>query len=255
MPNMAKLVECGTLQRMESTLPCVSSVAWTSFRTGVNPGQHGITGFTDRRPLTYKIYFPTTENLPIPTLEEHASGLGLKVFVMGMPVNYPPVKLRDGVSIGCFLSPSLERAVHPREALDDLNQVNYQLDVNAALAATDPPRLIKDLFQVTDGYRDAMFRFWDRQSWDLMMIHIMSTDRLHHFMWDQYGDKEAPYHNDFIKLYSPIDEIIGDVASRLEENTLLMMLSDHGFCAIRSEVNMNVWLQQEGFLRFQTNSP
>jgi predicted AlkP superfamily phosphohydrolase/phosphomutase len=52
-----------------------------------------------------------------------------------------------------------------------------------------------------------------------------------------------------------VDEVIGEVAARLDEDTLLMMLSDHGFCAVIKEVNLNVWLQQEGFLRFQTSTP
>jgi predicted AlkP superfamily phosphohydrolase/phosphomutase len=52
-----------------------------------------------------------------------------------------------------------------------------------------------------------------------------------------------------------LDEIIDEVVSELDENTLLMMLSDHGFCGVKTEVNLNVWLQQEGLLRFQTNSP
>lgn len=255
MPNAARLLQQGTLRRMESTLPCVSSVAWTSFRTGVNPGQHGITGFTDRLPGSYKTYFPTTSHLTIPTYEEHADCLGLKVFVMGMPLNYPPVPLTNGVSVGCFLSPSIEKAVDPPETLDQLKAVNYRIDVEAGLASKDPGRFIEQLFDTTDGYRNAMFRIWDREDWDLMMIHFMSTDRLHHFMWDQYEDPDAAHHKDFLRLYSRIDEIIGEVASRIQDDTLLMMLSDHGFCGVKYEVNTNVWLQQEGFLRFQTSSP
>src|SRR5829696_6088115 len=88
MPRMARLVESGTLQRMESTMPCVSSVAWTSFRTSVNPGQHGITGFTDRRPSTYKIHFPTMKCILTSTLEKYAAFSGLKVVMTGMTVNY-----------------------------------------------------------------------------------------------------------------------------------------------------------------------
>jgi predicted AlkP superfamily phosphohydrolase/phosphomutase len=254
MPHMARLIEAGTLRRMESTLPCVSSVAWTSFRTGLNPGQHGITGFTDRRPGTYKIHFPTTKSILQHTLEEYADLTGLKVVLTGMPVNYPPVKLKNGISVGCFLAPTIEKAVCVPEVLDELRQMDYRLDVNASLA-TDPPRLLSDIFYVTERYREAMFRFWEQQAWDLMMIHFMSTDRLHHFMWDQYEDPDAPYHQDFLNLYRRLDEIIGEVASRLDEDTLLMMLSDHGFCRVKSEVNLNVWLRQEGLLRFQSSTP
>jgi predicted AlkP superfamily phosphohydrolase/phosphomutase len=253
MPNMAKLAAAGTLRRMESTLPCVSSVAWTCFRTGRNPGQIGLTGFTDRRPRTYKTYFPQSTALPLPTMEEYAANMGLKVMVMGMPVNYPPVKVKNGVSIGCFLSPTLEKAVYPVEILDTLKRLDYRIDVNTSLAA-EPERFIQDVFAVTERYRDTLFHFWEKEKWDLMMIHFMTTDRMHHFMWDQ-SDEAAPYHKDFLELYSRIDGIIGEVAGKIDDDTLLMLLSDHGFCGIKREVNLNVWLQQEGFLRFQSSAP
>src|SRR5215213_3244785 len=139
MPRLARLVECGTLQRMESTMPCVSSVAWTSFRTGVNPGEHGITGFTDRRPGTYKTHFPTTNSILPITLEEYSDFMQRKVVIIGMPVNYPPVQLKHGISVGCFLSPKLDKAVSPPEVLDELKQMDYRLDVDTSLVS-DPPR-------------------------------------------------------------------------------------------------------------------
>ena len=77
------------------------------------------------------------------------------------------------------------------EVLDELRRIDYRLDVNVSLAS-DPPRFLADIVYVTERYREAMFKFWDQQAWDLMMIHFMTTDRLHHFMWDQYEDPSAP---------------------------------------------------------------
>ncbi|HEX8087996.1 MAG TPA: alkaline phosphatase family protein, partial [Blastocatellia bacterium] len=45
MPRMAELIGSGTLLQMDTSLPDISSVAWTSFMTGANPGRHGIYGF------------------------------------------------------------------------------------------------------------------------------------------------------------------------------------------------------------------
>ena len=53
-PNAARLVEQGSLLRMDSMWPWVSSVAWSTMMTGVNPAKHGIFGFIDRDPATYK---------------------------------------------------------------------------------------------------------------------------------------------------------------------------------------------------------
>ena len=47
MPNLRDMARSGSFVRMETALPPVSSVAWASFMTGNNPGEHGIFGFTD----------------------------------------------------------------------------------------------------------------------------------------------------------------------------------------------------------------
>ena len=68
MPRMAALRRAGTLARMTSTLPTVSSVSWSSFMTGVNPGRHGIFGFTDVTRDSYALSFPNYGHLRAPTL-------------------------------------------------------------------------------------------------------------------------------------------------------------------------------------------
>ena len=46
MPNTKRLISSGTFRKMQSSIPEVSSVAWSSMITGTNPGTHGIFGFT-----------------------------------------------------------------------------------------------------------------------------------------------------------------------------------------------------------------
>src|SRR3990172_4099646 len=53
MPNTSALVKTGTLRRMTTSLPEVSSFAWTSFMTGVNPGRHGKRSIVINVPSTY----------------------------------------------------------------------------------------------------------------------------------------------------------------------------------------------------------
>lgn len=53
LPNMKKLAELGRFQRLATTFPAMSPVAWSSFATGVNPAKHGIYDFLVRDPKTY----------------------------------------------------------------------------------------------------------------------------------------------------------------------------------------------------------
>ena len=48
LPNMAQLKEQGCYQRLATTTPAISPVAWSSFQTGVNPGAHNIFDFLTR---------------------------------------------------------------------------------------------------------------------------------------------------------------------------------------------------------------
>jgi hypothetical protein len=54
LPNLAKLKEQGGYQRMQTTCPPLSPVAWSSFATGSNPGKHNIFDFISRDPHSYQ---------------------------------------------------------------------------------------------------------------------------------------------------------------------------------------------------------
>lgn len=53
MPNFQKLAQTGMLSDLQTTLPPISPVAWSSFQTGVNPGKHNIYDFLNRDLRTY----------------------------------------------------------------------------------------------------------------------------------------------------------------------------------------------------------
>ena len=62
MPNTASVISKGLFTKMHSSIPEVSSVAWSSMITGLNPGAHDIYGFMDLMPNTYKMTFGATNN-------------------------------------------------------------------------------------------------------------------------------------------------------------------------------------------------
>ena len=68
MPALAGLLKEGNPGKMKSSIPPVSSVAWTTFMTGVNPGKHGIFGFIDLKDNSYDPYFPNFSHIKSPLL-------------------------------------------------------------------------------------------------------------------------------------------------------------------------------------------
>ena len=62
LPNLAKLRDEGGYQRLATTCPPLSPVAWSSFATGSNPGKHNIFDFISRDPKSYQ---PTMSSVRI----------------------------------------------------------------------------------------------------------------------------------------------------------------------------------------------
>lgn len=95
MPNGKAVIGQGSLSRMRSTLPEVSSVAWTSFMTGDNPGTHGIFGFMELD-HQYGYRFPTYADIKTRTLWEK---LDVPAVVINIPETYPAVRPFNGVMV------------------------------------------------------------------------------------------------------------------------------------------------------------
>ncbi len=53
LPNLKRLSEMGCYQRLASTYPSITPVAWSSFSTGTHPGKHNIFDFLARDRQTY----------------------------------------------------------------------------------------------------------------------------------------------------------------------------------------------------------
>lgn len=254
MPNLRAITERGELLQMDTAIPNVSSVAWASFMTGSNPGKHNIYGFLDRHLGTSRTYIPTSRNLQAPTLFQILSRAGRRVFSMNVPVSYPPQAV-NGTIIGCFLSPNLEKASPSPEVHRVLQDIGYQIDADPWRARENKADFLPHLVDVFEARMAATRHFWHQERWDLFMTHIMETDRLHHFFWEEMEDGHEEYAPAFLAFYRRVDEALGEMLGWIDEDMTLVVLSDHGFCSIRQEVHINTWLAQQGYLRYVGEQP
>ncbi|MDP6776174.1 MAG: alkaline phosphatase family protein, partial [Candidatus Latescibacteria bacterium] len=254
MPSFSALLDRGSLLPISSVLPTVSSVAWASIVTGCNPGRHNIFGFIDRLPRTHEMFIPNARHLRAKTWVELFGGMGGRVFSMGVPSTYPP-KAVNGVLISGFLAPSLERATYPLQVAAELESRGYVIDIDAWEAHEDKDKFLNSVFQALDRRCDTMFHYLGQGEWDLFVAHLIDTDRLHHFLWGEAEGGHAAYLTWFHRFYERIDAAIGELADRVGEEVLLVVLSDHGFCRLRQEVHLNTWLREAGYLHFASREP
>lgn len=91
LPNLSRLASSGTYCLLETTVPPLSPVAWSTFQTGVNPGKHGIFDFLRRDPRTYKGELSSVRILP-PARKLRFGGFHIplgKSFIVGQRRSQP----------------------------------------------------------------------------------------------------------------------------------------------------------------------
>lgn len=249
MPNLQRLAQKHALKEICSVYPTVSNVAWASFQTGVPPAEFGIFGFVQlQRDLGLSI--PKFSDLKAETLWEKASAASKPFVSLSVPMTYPapPVK---GQLVSGFLAPQLDaRAVSNPDFLGKLSRTGYEIDIDPGVAAHSLEQFQCDLLRVHVAREKTILNLMETEDWDFFVAHVMDTDRINHFMWKYQYEPESPKGRFFLDFYQRVDMLIGEVVERLDKNTELMILSDHGFCDLKSEVQLNRWLRQEGFLDY-----
>ncbi len=250
MPNTARLIADGTFKQMHSSIPEVSSVAWSSMITGANPAEHGIFGFMELHPHSYRMRFPNYSDLKAPTFWDRAQG---KSVIINMPATYP-VRPMNGVLISGFVSIDINKSVHPPDLIDTLLGFDYRLDVDSQKAHRSMDLFLEDVEATLQGRIKAYRYLWDYCDWNTFMLVFTGTDRLLHFLWSAYEDAQHAHHKEFVDHFRKIDEVVGEIAGKLTDDDLLIMHSDHGFERLDSEVFVNYLLAENGFLQFKQDT-
>ena len=249
MPNTSSIIADGTFKKMQSSIPEVSSVAWSSIITGRNPAEHGIFGFMDLFPNSYKMRFPNYSDLKASPFWDQWRGRSV---IINVPSTYP-VREMNGVHISGFVSIDLQKSVYPSSLIPKLKELNYRLDVDSQKAHQSMDDFLFDLDETLDARIRTYQYIWDNEDWQIFMLIFTGTDRLMHFLWEAYEDKNHKYYDAFLNHFRKIDKAIGEISERLCEDDLLLILSDHGFERLDKEIYINFILQKEGFLKFSSS--
>jgi predicted AlkP superfamily phosphohydrolase/phosphomutase len=248
MPRVKEILKSGKLNPMSVSLPEISSVSWSSFMTGADPGRHGIFGFVELEPGGYQFRFPSFRDLKLPAFFDTLGPRGIRSVIINLPSTYPARQI-PGVLISGFVVPDLKRAVFPGQYFNILKEFGYEVDVDATKGKDRKMEFLSDLHYILKVRKQVADFIWRKENWDLFMFTVTGTDRLHHFFFDASMDGQHPFHAEFKKYYQEIDTIIGDFYDRIAErdDCEFMMLSDHGFGLLKREVYINFILKNNGY--------
>ena len=250
LPELANVLKSGTARAMESSIPEVSSTAWTSIVTGTGPGAHNVYGFTDLIDGSYVLGFTssrTVKSLPFWQQQDRARSL-----IINVPQTYPAQPLA-GILVAGYVALDLERAVYPPDRVPFFKEHSYEIDVDMSIATTYRDRFYDELIRVLRTRAQMLNRLWKEESWDQIMFVITGTDRLNHYCWTDYEDTSASYHQRFLDFYGEVDTVLGQITNQLKDDDSLVLVSDHGFERQDMSVNLNTLLRETGFLRLRND--
>ena len=175
-----------------------------------------------------------------PHLKLYASPVNLDPERPAMPISHPP-------TYSIYLSKT-----QGRFATLGLAEDTWALNEGVL----DEEAFLKQAYLIHEERERMFFDAIEKTNRGAVVCVFDITDRLQHMFW-RYLVKDHPAnlgretlkHRDEIKkLYQKMDELVGRVLESVSDDTLVMVLSDHGFKSFQRGVNLNSWLHQNGYL-------
>jgi len=105
--------------------------------------------------------------------------------------------------------------------------------------------------------RHALDYLLDHFKDGLLFVYFSSIDQQSHMLW-RYTDPNHPGYDPtehledgILDVYQEIDEALGRAFQAVDDDTTLVVMSDHGFCPFYWGVNLNSWLVEKGYVKLR----
>ena len=263
MPNWKRLVAEGYSARLESFLPVLSPIIWTTLATGVGPDVHRVLDFQEVDPATGQKVPISGRSRAVPAIWNVASASGLKVGVVGWWATHPAEEVKGffvsdraspilfeattkpGVAFPASLAAGVEQIAAREGAVSDEELTRFVAMPAAEIAAeraggqlSNPLVALARTIAATRVQSRIARELYDRNLPDLTMLYLEGTDVIGHLFASDVPprmgcvpDAEfARYKGTVDEYYALVDRLIGQWMRRAEEDgATLIVNSDHGF--------------------------
>jgi len=255
LPVLAKMMNEGGYGRLRSVMPVLSSAAWPSFMTGMNPGKHSMVDFVRREPDSYRLRPVNRQQLRASTLWKILSQHNQKVGVLNVPMTYPPEEV-NGFMVTGLGTPDYKPFTYPPELGKELLRRGYRVNKRISYHIGEEKAYINEINDMAERQLEVSLWLMRSQPWDFFMTVFFDTDQLAHFFW-KHMDGSHPDHNrladqqyadTILKFYQKIDQSIGTLCEAAGSDTNIFIISDHGTGPFYRDVFLNEWLRQQGYL-------
>ena len=264
LPTLRTLTERGRFGVLRSCDPPITVPAWSVMTSSRSPGALGFYGFRNRRDRSYDaLAFADSRSVRVPRVWDLLSARGRPVIVLGVPQTYPVSRV-NGVMVSCFLTPDTTTAqyTYPAELKAEIEGLvgRYLVDVEN-FRTEEKERLLADIEEMTEKRFRLAEHLLATRPWDLFFMVEMGTDRIHHGFWRFFDPEHRlyepgnPYEPAMLDYYRRLDAKIARLLAFADEDTAVLVVSDHGAKRMDGGICVNEWLRKEGYLVLREEPP
>ncbi len=263
LPTLRQLYQGGVYGELESIIPAITVPAWSAMMSSKDPGTLGIYGFRNRRDYSYdNLYIATGDYVKEPRLWDILGEAGKQVALVGVPQTFP-LKPVNGKTVACFLTPTLEGGfTWPQSLAEKVLSLapRYQVDV-PNFRTPDKDWLLQQIWDMTEMRFEVLNYLQENEPWDYFMWVEMGVDRIHHGLWSfmdpghrryEPGNK---YEGAIKEYYKLIDAQLARMLARIDDDTVVLVVSDHGGKKMDGGICVNEWLWRNGYLALKEPPP
>jgi predicted AlkP superfamily phosphohydrolase/phosphomutase len=260
LEHLEALRRQGVWGQLTSIIPAITVPAWACSMTSRDPGQLGIYGFRNRTDYSYdRLGIASSASVKEEAVWDILSRAGKSVIVLAVPPSYPPRPV-NGCLVGCMMTPSTKSEyTYPSSLREEIQRVvgDYRIDVEE-FRTEDKARIVRQARDMTKQHFALFRHLLKTHPWDFAMIVEIGVDRIHHGFWQYFDEKHHryqpgnPYQDVILDYYRLVDHEVGLTLSELDDETAVVVYSDHGACRMIGGLCVNEWLMREGYLTLRT---
>ncbi len=261
LPTLQSILRSGVVGRLESTFPPLTGPAWSSFMTGKSPGSHGVFEFFRRRPGTYSQVLSSPSSVKGKSLWRLLSEAEKKVGVVNLPLTYPPEEVNGFLISGLLTPRDCSDWAYPRELIQELREHvgTYLIHHDEKYTKSNAENLLREQYRILSSRTQAALYLAREKRWDFFMVHYYGSDRVTHEFWHlmdpshpQHDARERERLGDVVlDFFRRLDDDLGRLVSQLDDDVVLILMSDHGMGRVTQFLNVNSWLMKEGYLQLK----
>ncbi|RLD10259.1 MAG: hypothetical protein DRI44_06470 [Chlamydiae bacterium] len=256
LPNLKKLRGKSAWADLDSTVPPLTPPAWTSAFTGKNPGKHNVFDFAKSSREDYELHLTSRLDRKTRAVWNAVSEAGGKVVLMNVAHTFPPEKV-NGVVISGFGTPESEcDYTYPPELKQEIlkKHPDFKPGIPTSfIANNDTAEFLKVLDSHTKTNFQVFKELYKENTPELGIYVFDEMDRLMHFFWHCFDEKHPRYEKTdftekFINHFQLVDKLIGEFLEKLPDDVHVMSFSDHGFGPVHSDIYLNNYLLEKGYI-------